>query len=1179
MLFVLLGTIHIPATEAAGGSVVKMASVSDSVYADSSEESINFMIYKKGTNEPSVMYDYVDPNSGKLIVQNGKQYVSFTLKQSAEITSFKTMQNGALAETSIVSGNKAANTRVVQFAVDDLNARLTGWVKIYWQLTPDFLYDKEYDVELGFSKQVVKTALNAAIADAQAKHDAAVEGTEAGQYPAGAKATLLTAIGQAKAVADNAAATQAQVDAATAALQAAVTAFQASVNTGSAEQYDLNFTALHETEDKASSMDRYFVKPGKLTVQQGQKKVTLTITDHQAVPSFQVEQNGAMVETTVISVDTVANKRVVQFPIEDLAALLNAKVHVSAKMPNGSAYENDYIIRLKFDVGNKTTLNAAIADAQAKHDAAVEGTEAGQYPVGAKATLLTAIGQAKAVADNAAATQAQVDAATAALQAAVTAFQASVNTGSAEQYDLNFTALHETEDKASSMDRYFVKPGKLTVQQGQKKVTLTITDHQAVPSFQVEQNGAMVETTVISVDTVANKRVVQFPIEDLAALLNAKVHVSAKMPNGSAYENDYIIRLKFDVGNKTTLNAAIADAQAKHDAAVEGTEAGQYPAGAKSTLLTAIGQAKAVADNAAATQAQVDAATAALQAAVTAFQASVIKNNSGTGTIPDGEYMIDYTIYKKGTDENSVMYDYVDPASGKLTVEGGKKYVSFKLKQSAEIKSFQTEQNGALEEAKTVSSDEAGNTRVVRFEVSDLTKRLNGWVKIYWQVTPEFLYDHEYDVELGFGDISVDFTKPLKDGEYQFSYQSEQVAGKSLSDFVEPSGGLKIQNNKKVAYFKLKSGVTVKKIQRTAADGSKQDITPQYAAKETGLVRVLASDASAKEVQFEVEDLTSTYSIELQSGDGEAAQIHQFDFSFNKVVFVSASTDEGNTGGENGNGNGNGNGSGNSGGGTGGGSSGGGGGGGSTGSSSSSLSDGQYTVNFMIKKYGTDERSVMQDYVISPGVLTVDAGQKYFSFTLKQSKEITSFKTMVDGGLAETQVINRSEEKNTRDVQFPVTDLSSRLKGWVKVDWAEFNYFHTYDVEIAFDLSSAKKIKGTAGLLGGGAGAVVASLKNGEYDLDFTALQYRNNLESKVNDYVAHPAKLIVKDDKRYVSITINKQNEISDFRVEVEKTKEATDGSTNSDGSPATVIEKAMEGPRLSARTMRPTAGLLNSK
>lgn len=83
------------------------------------------------------------------------------------------------------------------------------------------------------------------------------------------------------------------------------------------------------------------------------------------------------------------------------------------------------------------------------------------------------------------------------------------------------------------------------------------------------------------------------------------------------------------VVDKTALNALIADAQAKHDQASEGSGVGNYPAGSKATLQAAIDQANAVANNPAADQTAVDQATAQLQTALQTFLNSVIKPMGG----------------------------------------------------------------------------------------------------------------------------------------------------------------------------------------------------------------------------------------------------------------------------------------------------------------------------------------------------------------------------------------------------------------------------------------------------------------------------------------------------------------------------------------------------------------------
>ncbi|RKP57375.1 hypothetical protein D7Z26_05215, partial [Cohnella endophytica] len=85
-------------------------------------------------------------------------------------------------------------------------------------------------------------------------------------------------------------------------------------------------------------------------------------------------------------------------------------------------------LRLQIKEADKAELNAAIIAAQKKYDEATEGNNIGQYPIGSKAILQAAINDAKAVRDNAAATQAEVANALSALNTAVTAFTNSVHT-------------------------------------------------------------------------------------------------------------------------------------------------------------------------------------------------------------------------------------------------------------------------------------------------------------------------------------------------------------------------------------------------------------------------------------------------------------------------------------------------------------------------------------------------------------------------------------------------------------------------------------------------------------------------------------------------------------------------------------------------------------------------------
>ncbi|WP_171684257.1 immunoglobulin-like domain-containing protein [Paenibacillus planticolens] len=130
--------------------------------------------------------------------------------------------------------------------------------------------------------------------------------------------------------------------------------------------------------------------------------------------------------------------------------------------------------------------------------------------------------------------------------------------------------------------------------------------------------------------------------------------------------------------DKASLSGLIAEAQSLHDAAVEGTGSGQYPAGSKAALQRAIDSAKAVADNAAASQTQVDQAAADLNVALQIFRASMNTqmpgdlNGDNTYSIGDLAIMAayygktsddpDWQLYKKADLNNDGKIDIADLA-------------------------------------------------------------------------------------------------------------------------------------------------------------------------------------------------------------------------------------------------------------------------------------------------------------------------------------------------------------------------------------------------------------------------------------------------------------------------------------------------------------------------------------
>ncbi|MDD9265452.1 carbohydrate-binding protein [Paenibacillus sp. GCM10023248] len=109
--------------------------------------------------------------------------------------------------------------------------------------------------------------------------------------------------------------------------------------------------------------------------------------------------------------------------------------------------------------------------------------------------------------------------------------------------------------------------------------------------------------------------------------------------------------------DKTALTTAISSAQSLYDAAVVGTESGQYPQAAKDAFGSAIDAAKVVRDNASATQPQVDSAVAALGSAVEIFKAAVIQSPdlNKDGNVDVGDLAI--AAYHYGKDSNSADWE------------------------------------------------------------------------------------------------------------------------------------------------------------------------------------------------------------------------------------------------------------------------------------------------------------------------------------------------------------------------------------------------------------------------------------------------------------------------------------------------------------------------------------------
>lgn len=125
-----------------------MAPLSAKASAADGTYNVDYTVLKDQTNETSRLDSYLT-KPAQVTVANGKNVVRLTVKSSNLITAFKVEQNGVLQDATVVSTNTANNTRVVEFEVADLNAKVNAYAEI---TIPVIGYTGKYDVQLQFDE-------------------------------------------------------------------------------------------------------------------------------------------------------------------------------------------------------------------------------------------------------------------------------------------------------------------------------------------------------------------------------------------------------------------------------------------------------------------------------------------------------------------------------------------------------------------------------------------------------------------------------------------------------------------------------------------------------------------------------------------------------------------------------------------------------------------------------------------------------------------------------------------------------------------------------------------------------------------------------------------------------------------------------------------------------------------
>ncbi|MDY8095417.1 NEAT domain-containing protein [Paenibacillus polymyxa] len=755
---------------------------------------LDFTLLKDGTNEKSMMDGYTE-KPGSLIERGGKQYAQFTLKNSKQIDGFKVEQNGVLTDTSVVSEDQTANTRVIEFEVKELPAKLNAWVSINW---PELGYVHTYNVDLQMSSapapsdladgtysinfntlhatkdqpsamaQYLLSPATLTVAKGQKevfftiKDSTTVTEFKTEQYGTLTDADIVSVDKTANTrivkfkVADLDAILNAQVHVSTTypggvyemdhklRLQFDKNSISGTDNGSTPVTSNLDFTLLKDGSSEKSMMDGYTEKPGTLVERKGKKYVQFTLKNSKQIDGFKVEQNGVLTNTTVVSEDQTANTRVIEFEVKEVPTKLNAWVSINWPELN---YVETYDVDLQ--------LGAATTPV----DPGTPGTPGTP---------------GKNLADG--------------------------------TYSINFDALHATKDQKSAMAQYLLSPATLTVSKGKYEASFTIKDSTTVTEFKTEQSGTLTDADIVSEDRNANTRVVKFKVADLDAILNAQVHVSTTYPDG-VYEMDHKLRLQFDRSSITakgpdngtttpvengrySIDFSVLKNGSNEISVMDGYM--QKPA----TLLKQSGkniiqikmdksswiktfkvngaEAQVVDQSSSANTRTVQFEVPNLSDKVTVnthvivpgldlsgipydhvydvqfqFEPATIRSfveptSSGAADpmvkldfdkLANGKYALKFSIVLSNgsTAADSQAQRFITDEPAQLIVEGDKRIVGLKLQNSNEVKALRIWDNasGDYRDAEVTQEDAASNTKHVRFSVSDFKSNVKGQLVVY----------------------------------------------------------------------------------------------------------------------------------------------------------------------------------------------------------------------------------------------------------------------------------------------------------------------------------------------------------------------------------------------------------------------------------------------------------------
>jgi len=199
--------------------------------------------------------------------------------------------------------------------------------------------------------------------------------------------------------------------------------------------------------------------------------------------------------------------------------------------------------------------------------------------------------------------------------------------------------------------------------------------------------------------------------------------------------------------------------------------------------------------------------------------------------------------------------------------------------------------------------------------------------------------------------------------------------------------------------------------------------------------------------------------------------------------------------------------------------------------------NGLYTVNFTFLNESGTGSSMMNTYVDSQAYVVKNGSSYQVQLTIKNSSWISGF--TVNGATPRTI----SDTNDVRVVQFTVSNLADLQNAWVKVDIADLNYHHDYNILLKFDERSLSKINDSSTLPSTG-GSTNSGSTNGSSTNNGTntgtagnfsqegIVKFEFAINAKEIAVFLQKAKTVFENNKYKVTLSLNIENNLQNFIV-----------------------------------------------